>query len=57
MTDKLKEMIIYMIEDNEENRSGNSEYIEGYEDGFHDALVTLMDNLGIQHNEKYTYTI
>lgn len=43
-----------LIADNEENNIEpivSDEYGKGYE-GYHDALVDLMNKLGIKHNEK-----
>ena len=54
MMENIKENILNMIAENDENPEYDlmSEYWEGYMDGYHNALVCLMDKLGIQHNEK-----
>ena len=40
-----------LIADNEENTINDS-YDNGYYEGYHDALVDLMNKLGIEHNEE-----
>ena len=48
----LKGIIMDLIDDNKENLYYTlSKYDEGYVDGYHDALVDLMNKLGIKHNE------
>lgn len=49
----IKDIIMDLIEDNKEN--GHyilNDYDDGYVDGYHDALVDLMDRLHIEHNEE-----
>ncbi|ADL36071.1 hypothetical protein bpr_II132 (plasmid) [Butyrivibrio proteoclasticus B316] len=44
-----------LIADNEENNIESitsDAYGKGYYEGYHDALVDLMDKLGIKHNEE-----
>ena len=40
-----------LIADNEENIINNP-YDDGYYEGYHDALVDLMNKLGIEHDEE-----
>lgn len=49
----IKDIIIDLISDNKEN--GHyvlNDYDNGYVDGYHDALVDLMNKLHIEHNEE-----
>lgn len=54
---EIKEIILALIADNKEQCLqdkfyGTDEYLTGYGDGYHNALVDLMNQLGIEHNEK-----
>ena len=50
---KIKQIIGNFMYDNKENYHYIlNEYDNGYADGYHDALVDLMDALGIEHNEE-----
>jgi len=53
MNNTTEIMIKDLIENNKENhRFCLNPYDEGYCDGYHDALVDLMNQLGISHNEE-----
>ena len=53
MNNTIEIMIKDLIENNKENhRFCLNPYDEGYCDGYHDALVDLMNQLGISHNEE-----
>ena len=49
----IKSDIDNLMYDNEENLHHIlNEYDRGYVDGYHDALVDLMNQLGIEHDEE-----
>ncbi len=49
----IKDIIMDLISDNKENMHYVlNEYDQAYTDGYHDALVDLMNKLGIEHNEE-----
>lgn len=51
--DIIKSTIMDLIDDNKENTHYIlNAYDEAYTDGYHDALVDLMNKLGIEHNEE-----
>lgn len=53
-TVKLTDVINDLIESNEKNYSeGNGVYQGGHLDGYHDALVDVLNQMRIEHN--YTY--
>ena len=50
-----EQIIKDLIADNEENNIKpivSDGYGKGYYEGYHDALVDLMNKLGIKHNEE-----
>lgn len=50
-----EQIIKDLIADNEENNIEplvGDDYCKGYYHSYHDALVDLMNKLGIKHNEK-----
>ena len=55
MIDRSTEVAIKrLLNDNERNKDNVVEntYGEGYYEGYHDALVDLMNKVGIKHNEE-----
>lgn len=51
----IEQIIKDLIADNEENNIEpivSDEYGKGYYEGYHDALVDLMNKLRIKHNEE-----
>lgn len=49
----IKDIIMDLIADNKDNMHyALNEYDHAYTDGYHDALVDLMNKLGIEHNEE-----
>ena len=52
----IKQIILDMINNNKENFESllynNDGYATGYPDGYNDALVDLLNQLGIEHNEE-----
>lgn len=52
MTEKIIKDLIDSNEENKEICDGDS-YSNGYYEGYHDALVDLMNKLEIQHNEEF----
>lgn len=48
----IKEMVDRLIRLNDENLIYNG-YDEGHRDGYHDALVDLLDELNIKHNHEF----
>ena len=44
-----------MAENKENTHYVLSDYEEAYTDGYHDALVDLLDRLGIEHSECLCY--
>ena len=57
--EKVERTIKSLITDNEGNRTTDlyvvfgDRYTVGYYEGYHDALVDVMNKLEINHNEKY----
>ena len=50
---QFKDIIMDLIADNKENMHyALNEYDRAYTDGYHDALVDLMNKLCIEHNEE-----
>ena len=51
----VEQIILDMIKNNKQNFESplynHDEYATGYYEGANDALVSLLDNLGIKHNE------
>lgn len=51
----VEQIILDMIKNNKQNFESllynHDEYATGYYEGWNDALVSLLDNLGIKHNE------
>ena len=52
----VEQIILDMIKNNKQNFESplynHDEYATGYYEGANDALVSLLDNLGIKHNEE-----
>ena len=52
----VEQIILDMIKNNKQNFESplynHDEYSTGYYEGANDALVSLLDNLGIKHNEE-----
>jgi len=49
----IEQIIKDLIADNKENcHYILNKYDNGYVDGYHDALVDLMNQLGIEHDEE-----
>ena len=53
----IKETILGLIATNKSTRLENSwygldEYYTGYADGYHNALVDLLNQLGMEHDEE-----
>lgn len=49
----LRDIILDLIAKNKENAPYiRNEYDQGYVEGYHDALVDLMNELHIEHNEE-----
>lgn len=54
----IKEAILELITENKKERLqdrwyGVDEYFTGEADGYHNALVDLLNCLGIEHDESY----
>ena len=51
----VEQIILDMIKNNKQNFESplynHDEYATGYYEGANDTLVSLLDNLGIKHNE------
>ena len=51
----VEQIILDMIKNNKQNVGSplynDDEYATGYYEGANDTLVSLLDNLGIKHNE------
>lgn len=51
---KLTDVINDLIELNDKNyNEGNGVYQDGYPDGYHDALVDVLNQMRIEHNHTY----
>ena len=52
----IKQIILNMINNNKENFTtplyNHDGYATGYPEGYNDALVDLLNQLGIEHNEE-----
>ena len=52
----IKQIILDMINNNKENFTtplyNHDGYATGYPEGYNDALVDLLNQLGIEHNEE-----
>ena len=52
----VEQIILDMIKNNKQNFESplynHDEYATGYYEGANDILVSLLDNLGIKHNEE-----
>lgn len=55
-TENIKQIILNMIANNKENFTtpfyNHDGYATGYPEGYNDALVDLLNQLGIKHNEE-----
>lgn len=52
--DKIAQEIKKRVEENEENRETiATSYEEGYMEGYHDAMIELLDWLGVKHDQKF----
>lgn len=50
----IEQIINDLIENNKENFAiPHDEYGTGYIEGYHDALVDLLNQLGIEHDYEY----
>lgn len=48
-----EQIIKDLLEDHKVNKAHiDSDYSEGYYDGYNDAMVDLMNKLGIKHDEE-----
>ena len=54
----IKQIVLDMINNNKENFTtplyNHDGYATGYSEGYNDALVDLLNQLGIEHNEEIT---
>lgn len=51
--EKLVNVINKLMKDNEENLIECGGYDQGYAEGFHDALVDVMHEMGIETDEEW----
>lgn len=51
---KTEQIVHRLLSDNEQNiEMATGGYDSGYAEGYHDALVDVMNQMGIPHNEEY----
>ena len=51
---KTEQIVRRLLSDNEQNiETATGGYDSGYAEGYHDALVDVMNQMGIPHNEEY----
>lgn len=51
---ELEHCIGRLLHDNEDNiENSDGGYDQGYAEGYHDALVDVMNQFAINHNEEY----
>ena len=53
ITDKFIEWIYSRIQDNEDNGPSLVDWDNGYMCGYHDAMVEVLDHLGVEHDKEY----
>ena len=52
--DTIAQEIKKRVEENEENREAISTgYDEGYMEGYHDAMIEILNYLGVKHDQEY----
>ena len=52
--DTIAQEIKKRVEENEENRETiSTSYDEGYMEGYHDAMIEILNYLGVEHDQEY----
>jgi hypothetical protein len=46
------EWVTQRLEDNDEDM-GDSNFEQAYAKGYHDALLLILDHLGVEHDKEY----
>ena len=53
-TQELASWILDQLEDND-TYNWDTEYEQNYAEGYHDAMLYVLDYLGIKHNKEYYF--